>query len=195
MLTIYDELFCVSSISEQTVKVGCIMWMKTEPCLWVFRIWNYLQDIYSYQPYFEVDIHVASITPPLLCHCLRCVGTLAGNNRLTRTLGVIRAYATIMSAHRGEVPCTVTTAKVRNPGKFLQLWGISKMIPGWLVLQPLDAKSRSELEGVLKGFLESKQVLKLFLKVCYLWEADDLMLKLSHLLRRTPPSLVEWWWK
>jgi len=42
------------------------------------------------------------------------------------------------------------------------------MIPGWLVLQPLDAKSRSELEGVLKGFLESKQVLKLFLKVCYL---------------------------
>jgi len=45
-----------------------------------------------------------------------------------------------MSAHRGEVPCTVTTAK------------------------PLDTKSRSELEGVLKGFLESKQVLKLFLK-------------------------------
>lgn len=114
--------------------VGCIIWMKTEPCLWVFRIWNYLQDIYSLQPYFVVDIHVASLTPPLLCHCLRCVGTLAGNNRLTRTLGVIRAYATIMSAHRGEVPCTVTTAKVWNPGKFLQLWGISKMIPGWLVL-------------------------------------------------------------
>ena len=40
------------------------------------------------------------------------VGALAANNRLTRTSGVIRAYTTIMSAHRGEVPCTVTTAKV-----------------------------------------------------------------------------------
>jgi len=129
---------------------------------------------------------------PLLCHCLRCVGTLAGNNRLTRTLGVIRAYATIMSAHRGEVPCTVTTAKVRSLGKVLQLWGISKVIPHWLVLQPLDTKSRSELEGVLKGFLESKQVLKLFLKVCYLWEADDLMLKLSHV--SSDGSLHHWWY-
>jgi len=43
------------------------------------------------------------------------VGALAANNRLTRTSGVIRAYTTIMSAHRGEVPCTVTTAKVALP--------------------------------------------------------------------------------
>ena len=66
--------------------------------------------------------------------------TLAANSRLTRTPGVIRAYTTIMSAHRGEVPCTVTTA------------------------EPLDAKSRTQLEGVLKTFLEGKQVLKLFTK-------------------------------
>ena len=33
--------------SRQWKPVGCIIWMKTEPCLWVFRIWNYLQDIWN----------------------------------------------------------------------------------------------------------------------------------------------------
>ncbi len=40
------------------------------------------------------------------------VGALAENNRLTKTQAVIKAYQTIMSAYRGEVSCTVTTAKV-----------------------------------------------------------------------------------
>lgn len=39
-------------------------------------------------------------------------GTLAENNRLIRAQGVVKAYMTIMSAFRGEVPCTVTTATV-----------------------------------------------------------------------------------
>ena len=39
-------------------------------------------------------------------------GTLAENSRLTRAQGVVKAYMTIMSAYRGEVPCTVTTATV-----------------------------------------------------------------------------------
>ena len=37
---------------------------------------------------------------------------MAENNRLTKVSSIIRAYDTIMRAHRGEVLCTVTTAKV-----------------------------------------------------------------------------------
>ncbi len=48
-----------------------------------------------------------------LLDCLQfCSGVLVSNNRLPRVGGVIRAYGTIMSAHRGEVPCAITTAKV-----------------------------------------------------------------------------------
>ena len=43
---------------------------------------------------------------------LLIVGTLAENSRLNRAQGVVKAYMTIMSAYRGEVPCTVTTATV-----------------------------------------------------------------------------------
>ena len=37
---------------------------------------------------------------------------MAENNRLTKAPSVIKAYGTIMSAYRGEVSCTVTSAKV-----------------------------------------------------------------------------------
>jgi F-type H+-transporting ATPase subunit O len=37
----------------------------------------------------------------------------------------------------------------------------SPFIPSFLSSQPLDAKTQKELETVLKGFLEPKQVLKL----------------------------------
>lgn len=40
------------------------------------------------------------------------LGALVENNRLRRTLGVVKAYKTLMGAYRGEVICTVTTAKV-----------------------------------------------------------------------------------
>ena len=52
-------------------------------------------DMYTY-----IRVHVCSS------------GALTENNRLGRALGVIKAYTTIMSAYRGEVPCTVTSAKV-----------------------------------------------------------------------------------
>lgn len=39
---------------------------------------------------------------------------LAENGRLSNTPGVVSAFSTIMSVHRGEVPCTVTTASVSN---------------------------------------------------------------------------------
>ena len=40
------------------------------------------------------------------------LGCLAENNRLSKAIGVIGAYEKLMSAHRGEVECTVTSAKV-----------------------------------------------------------------------------------
>ena len=42
------------------------------------------------------------------------LATLAENSRLSKAQGVVKAYMTIMSAYRGEVPCTVTTATVSN---------------------------------------------------------------------------------
>lgn len=65
---------------------------------------------------------------------------LAENGRLENTQGVISAFSTIMSVHRGEVPCTVTTAS------------------------PLDQAVLSELTAVLKSFLGQGQVLKLEVK-------------------------------
>lgn len=68
-------------------------------------------------------------------------GSLAENNRLPRAQGVVRAYQTLMQAHRGEVSCTVTTA------------------------QPLDSKMRAEVEKVLASFVDKTQVLKLEMKL------------------------------
>lgn len=51
---------------------------------------------------------------------------LAENNRLKKIDGIINAFKQIMSAHRGEVVCEVTTAR------------------------PLDGSQRKQLEGVLK---------------------------------------------
>lgn len=41
-----------------------------------------------------------------------CTGVMAEGNRLKRAKGIIGAYEKIMRARRGEVDCTVTTAKV-----------------------------------------------------------------------------------
>ena len=46
---------------------------------------------------------------------------------------VAGSYATLMAAHRGEVVCTVTTAK------------------------PLEASMQTEVEGALNGFLKANQ--------------------------------------
>ncbi|KAM5280928.1 ATP synthase peripheral stalk subunit OSCP, mitochondrial [Ctenodactylus gundi] len=68
------------------------------------------------------------------------INLLAENGRLSNTQGIISAFSTIMSVHRGEVPCTVTTAS------------------------PLDQAALSELTTVLKSFLSQGQVLKLEVK-------------------------------
>ena len=49
---------------------------------------------------------------------------LAENGRLGNAQGVISAFSTIMSVHRGEVPCTVTTASVSRR-LLLLYWGRS----------------------------------------------------------------------
>ncbi len=46
----------------------------------------------------------------IYCFCVSAA--MAENNRLTKVSSIIRAYDIIMRAHRGEVLCTVTTAKV-----------------------------------------------------------------------------------
>lgn len=68
------------------------------------------------------------------------INLLAENGRLNNTPGIISAFSTMMSVHRGEVPCIVTTASA------------------------LDEATLSELKAVLQSFLSKNQVLKLEVK-------------------------------
>ncbi|GAB1300437.1 ATP synthase subunit O, mitochondrial [Apodemus speciosus] len=96
-------------------------------------------------PYVKRSIKVKSLSDittkekfsPLMANLMNL---LAENGRLGNTQGVISAFSTIMSVHRGEVPCVVTTAS------------------------PLDEAVLSELKTVLKSFLSQGQTLKLEVK-------------------------------
>ncbi|XP_028847325.1 ATP synthase peripheral stalk subunit OSCP, mitochondrial [Denticeps clupeoides] len=68
---------------------------------------------------------------------INLINVLAENGRLTLTPDVITAFSKMMSAHRGEVTCTVTTA------------------------QPLDEANLSELKVALNGFLAKGETIKL----------------------------------
>uniref|UniRef100_A0A3Q4AM06 ATP synthase peripheral stalk subunit OSCP, mitochondrial n=1 Tax=Mola mola TaxID=94237 RepID=A0A3Q4AM06_MOLML len=68
---------------------------------------------------------------------INLINVLADNGRLTLTGDVITAFGKMMSAHRGEVLCTVTTA------------------------QPLDAANLAELKVALNGFLQKGETIKL----------------------------------
>ncbi|XP_054890363.1 ATP synthase subunit O, mitochondrial [Poeciliopsis prolifica] len=65
------------------------------------------------------------------------INVLADNGRLTLTGDVIAAFGKMMSAHRGEVICSVTTA------------------------QPLDKSSLAELKVALNGFIQKGETIKL----------------------------------
>ncbi|XP_076857751.1 ATP synthase peripheral stalk subunit OSCP, mitochondrial [Brachyhypopomus gauderio] len=65
------------------------------------------------------------------------INVLAENGRLTLTPDVIAAFGKMMSAHRGEVTCSVTTA------------------------QPLDEANLAELKVALNGFLAKGETIKL----------------------------------
>jgi len=62
---------------------------------------------------------------------------LAENGRLKKIDGVVNSFKQLMSAHRGEVICEVTTAK------------------------PLDASQRKQLEDVLRKFVKAKETIQL----------------------------------
>ncbi len=66
---------------------------------------------------------------------------LAENGRLNRLNGVAQAFGKLMSAHKGEVLATVTTAK------------------------ELDAKEAKELQGVLQQFVKKGSKLQVEMKV------------------------------
>ncbi|CAD7693481.1 unnamed protein product [Nyctereutes procyonoides] len=68
------------------------------------------------------------------------VSLLVENCHLNNTPGVIFAFSTMMSAHHGEVLCSVTTTS------------------------PLDEVTFTQLKTVLKSFLSKGQVLKLEVK-------------------------------
>lgn len=68
-------------------------------------------------------------------------GALSENGRIQKLSGVITAFEKIMSAHRGEVFCTVTTAK------------------------PLDNVTLKDLKSTLQLFLKKNETLELELKV------------------------------
>ena len=57
------------------------------------------------------------------------------------------SFGTLMAAHRGEVVCVVTTAKVFT----FQMMALQIN----LLLQELDAANKKEVEGALAGFLKS----------------------------------------
>jgi len=66
---------------------------------------------------------------------------MADNGRLNKLNSIFGTFEKMMSAHRGEVLCTVTTAK------------------------PLDPAYLTELTAALKGFLKTGEVLQLTTKV------------------------------
>ncbi|XP_056295164.1 ATP synthase subunit O, mitochondrial [Pseudoliparis swirei] len=68
---------------------------------------------------------------------LNLIKVLSDNGRLTITGDVINAFGKMMSAHRGEVICSVTTA------------------------QPLGEVDLADLKVALKGFLQKNETIKL----------------------------------
>ncbi|KAG9348796.1 hypothetical protein AGOR_G00217900 [Albula goreensis] len=68
---------------------------------------------------------------------INLINVLAENGRLTLTPDVISAFGKMMSAYRGEVLCSVTTA------------------------QPLDEANLADLKTALNGFLQKGETLKL----------------------------------
>ncbi|CAN9514902.1 unnamed protein product [Ophioblennius macclurei] len=68
---------------------------------------------------------------------INLINVLADNGRLSLTPDVISAFGKMMSAHRGEVLCSVTTA------------------------QPLDEANLSDLKVALKGFLQKGETIQL----------------------------------
>ncbi|XP_035524841.1 ATP synthase subunit O, mitochondrial [Morone saxatilis] len=85
------------------------------------------------QKTFNAALVKAKVSPITI----NLINVLAENGRLTVTSDVIAAFVKMMSAHRGEVVCSVTTA------------------------QPLDAANLADLKVALNGFLQKGETIKL----------------------------------
>ncbi|TKS72460.1 ATP synthase subunit O, mitochondrial [Collichthys lucidus] len=85
------------------------------------------------QKFFHDALAKAKVSPITI----NLINVLSDNGRLPITGDVITAFGKMMSAHRGEVICTVTTA------------------------QPLDAASLGDLKVALNGFLQKGETIKL----------------------------------
>merc|ERR1712150_307006 len=88
---------------------------------------NTLADILKKQKYSDITSNLFA--------------TMAENGRLRITGDVMKAFRTIMSAHRGEIVITVTSA------------------------QPLDATNQKELKASLQGFAGQGQKMDILMKV------------------------------
>ncbi|KAK2527179.1 Atp5o [Columba guinea] len=104
---------------------------------------------------------------------------LAENGRLRHTPDIVSAFGKIMSAYRGEVLCSVTTAQIHwfpvGHEHRLSVWLIAFRVM-WTpivnlpplfflssvgIFQPLDDASLTELKSALNGFLAKGEILKL----------------------------------
>lgn len=83
---------------------------------------NLLSEMESFAT-VNITVNVFLATVSILASCRLIlvnffpptIDVLADNGRLSLTSDVITAFGKMMSAHRGEVTCTVTTAQVRFP--------------------------------------------------------------------------------
>ncbi|XP_068181990.1 ATP synthase subunit O, mitochondrial [Antennarius striatus] len=89
------------------------------------------------QKTFTDALSKAKVSPMII----NLINALADNGRLPLTGDVINAFGKMMSAHRGEVICSVTTA------------------------QPLDEANLAELKVALNGFLQKGETIKLETKL------------------------------
>ncbi|CAH3152562.1 unnamed protein product [Porites lobata] len=97
------------------------------PTLDKYKKQSLLTDVLKSQKYSDLTVNL--------------FGTLAENNRLRLANNVVSAFGKLMSAARGEVLCSVTTAK------------------------ELDTSQMKELQAALKGFTQKNETLKLETKV------------------------------
>ena len=91
----------------------------------------------THEPFYIIYTVLLQIT---LSYCITCffqTGALAENNRLRLSGNVIKAYSQIMSAHRKEVTCVVTTAKVTTIRSYIHFYNQNCMY--------IDAASSWEL--------------------------------------------------
>ncbi|XP_076444655.1 ATP synthase peripheral stalk subunit OSCP, mitochondrial-like [Babylonia areolata] len=86
-----------------------------------------LEDVLKKQKYSDLTVNL--------------VAAMADNGRIAKIKGVLSTFAQLMSAHRGEVVCTVKTAKA------------------------LDKASLNDLKTALEGFLKKGETLQLATEV------------------------------